>query len=290
MIHDLLLHNGEIRPSDRPCLAPGQVGLLAGWGVFSTLRVAQGVLFEYPRHYARMRRDAKLLHVPFPEDADWLEAELLKLVEANRAQDSTLRVVIVRNRGTIWEGSGVERDFDLVAFTTELNRWEGPVRLGVVPQARHSESRFAGTKVTSWAFNLTMYEEAHERGLDEVVLLNEKEEVSECTSANLFATFGDAIVTPPLSSGCLPGVTRGVILDKISVPGFRIEERILRLEDLERADEVFITSSTRNVLPVTSIEGLTLRTGNRAGEKLRDAFEEYLKKYIAAHLPASIRT
>ena len=71
------------------------------------------------------------------------------------------------------------------------------MRLGVVPQARHAASRFAGTKFTSWAMNLTMYDEAHDRGLDEVVLLNERDEVSECTSANIFIVEGDQVFTPP---------------------------------------------------------------------------------------------
>ena len=69
----------------------------------------------------------------------------------------------------------------------------------------------------SWAFNLNWYREAHDRGFDEVVLLNEREEVAECTSANIFAVFGDQVYTPPLDSGCLPGITREILLSDIRV-------------------------------------------------------------------------
>src|SRR4029077_2890378 len=114
-------------------------------------------------------------------------------------------------------------------------------------------SEFSGAKVLSWAENLTRYERAHEQGFDEVVLLNERDEVAECTSANLFAVQGDTVYTPPLASGCLPGVTRAVLLEEVQVPGLKIQEKVLGLKDLEAADEVFLTSTTREVLPVLSI-------------------------------------
>ena len=103
-----------------------------------------------------------------------------------------------------------ERAFDIVAFTAPLNNWGDAVKLGIVPQARHAASEFAGTKYLSWSENLTRYERAHEQGFDEVVLLNERGEVAECTSANIFMVQGENVFTPPLSSGCLPGVTRAL--------------------------------------------------------------------------------
>ena len=68
-MHRFLLHNGDIRDTSENLVSPGQVGLLNGWGVFSTLRVKDGVLFAWERHYARMRKDAELMHIPFPADA-----------------------------------------------------------------------------------------------------------------------------------------------------------------------------------------------------------------------------
>ncbi len=275
MIHPQILVSGEIRPADELLFRAGQVGLFAGWGVFSTLRVMDGVLFAFERHWARMQRDADLLRVPFPWAPDELEGLLLRLVEANRAFDAALRVLVMRNRGTVWEGPGLARDFELVAFTAPLPRWGNPVRLGLVPEARHAGCRFAGTKSASWAMNLVWHEEAHVQGLDEVILLNERGEVSECTSANLFATFGGEAATPPLSSGCLPGITRELLLESVRVPGIRITERTLSLEDLEKADGLFITSTTRNLLPVASVEGLSIRTEWETARRLAEAFSEY---------------
>lgn len=282
-MHRHILHNDTIRDASEPCLSPGQVGLLAGWGVFSTIRVCRGVLFAFERHYARMKRDAVNLRVPFPGNASWLEDRLLRLVAANHAQDATLRVAVVRNKGGIWQGP-VEREFDLIALTTDLTDWGESVSLGMIRQARHGQSRFRGTKVLSWAFNLTWYEEAHERGFDEVVLLDDSDGVSECTSANIFAASGPQVWTPPLSSGCLPGITRELLLEEVRAPGYHLEEKPLTTADLERADEVFITSTTRDLLPVRSIEGLNIRRSGSACADLRRAFRSYLEHYVeAAH-------
>jgi len=280
VIHSLILHNDCIRRADERFLSPGQVGLLNGWGVFSTIKVVDGVLFAFPHHYERMHRDARIMRVPFPWGQDELEERLLSLVEANQDYDSTLRVTVVRNRGTVFEGPGIESEVELFAFTTARNDWGSGVRLGVVRNARHAACEFAGTKITAWSMNLCWYEEAHERGYDEVVLLNEREEVAECTSANLFAVFGNETATPPLSSGCLPGVTRQVLLEEIRHPECRVVERTLRLKDLEEADELFITSSTRDLLPVRELEGLSIRGGDRMRGLLQQAFETYVQNYV----------
>jgi branched-chain amino acid aminotransferase len=278
-MHRFLLHNDEIRDAGDRMVSPGQVGLLNGWGVFSTIRVYDGVMFAWERHWARMQRDARRLRVPFPETGGSLEEKLNRLIDANQAWNSTLRVVVVRNRGGMWEGPAAIRDFDVVAFTAEVNQWGETVRLGMVPNARHAANEFAGVKYLSWSQNLTWYERAHEQGLDEVILLNERGEVAECTSANVFIVEGPYIWTPPLSSGCLPGITRAVLLEEIR--DFPIAEKTILPKDLESADEVFITSTTRELMPVVAIEGLHLRGGRVTLDKLQVAFCKYVQSYLA---------
>lgn len=285
-MHRFLLHNDDVREAGDRIVSPGQIGLLNGWGVFSTLRVYDGVLFQWDRHWARMRRDAQLMRVPFPDEPEWLEQRLLRLVEANRAWNSTLRVVIVRNQGgawgSLWQGpAAYAREFDTIAFTADVNPWGEDVELGVVPNARHAANEFAGTKVLSWSQNLTWNERAHEQGFDEVILLNERGEVSECTSANVFVVEGARVWTPPLASGCLPGVTRALLLEEIRVDGIEIAERILFPADLESADGVFITSTTRELLPVKSVEGLKIQTSRQICDRLQHAFTSHVESYVA---------
>ena len=283
-MHRFLLHNDEIREAGDRIVSPGQVGLLNGWGVFSTIRIYDGILFAWERHWARMQRDASRMRVPFPENAAWLEERLYRLIEANQALNATLRVVVVRNRGGMWEGPAATRAFDAIALTADVNQWGATARLGVIPNGRHAASEFAGTKYLSWSENLARYERAHEQGLDEVILLNERGEVSECTSANVFAVEGNRVWTPPVSSGCLPGVTRALLLEEVRAAGVEIGEKTLFPADLESADEVFIASTTRELMPVVGVEGLKLRGGRRVMDTLQAAFTKYVKTYVAARV------
>jgi branched-chain amino acid aminotransferase len=279
-MHRFQLHNGKILDTHEKSLSAGQVGLMNGWGVFSTLRVADGVLFAFERHWERMQRDAAKVHVPFPQDPAQLKSELLRLVEANSAWNATLRVVVVRNRGGLFEGPDQEREFDVIAFTKDLNPWGSSVRLSVKPHARHAANEFSGCKILSWSHNLTWYEEAQRRGFDEVVLLNERGEVCECTSANVFAATGGQVYTPPLASGCLPGVTRELLLDVARVPGISVVERTLTPADLEGADQVFITSTTRDLLPAVEIEGLNVQNRGMVVHELVKALEDFRHAYV----------
>src|ERR1700722_416178 len=235
-LHGWVLHNGEIKKSSEPSLNPGQIGLLSGWGVFSTLRVADGALFAWERHWARMSRDARLLNVAMPGDPDRVYADLLRLIAANGAANSTMRVVVVRNTGGIWQGSS-NAPSDLIALTAPVKSWGDSVRLCIQPGGRFAASEFTSAKILSWAPNLRWVERAQEQGFDEVILLNEHGRIAECTSANIFAVTGGEIFTPPVSEGCLPGITREVLIEAVRVPGIHIAEKSLTLEDLYNADE-----------------------------------------------------
>ena len=155
MLHRFVLHNDRIREAAEPSLLPGQVGLLSGWGVFSTCTVADGVLFAFERHWARISRDAAAMHVPLPGDSGAVRQKLIELVEANRAFNSTLRLVIVRNGGGMWAGPSNGRASDVIALTADSKEWGSGVKLGIVPHGRHAACEFATTKILSWAMNLT---------------------------------------------------------------------------------------------------------------------------------------
>jgi len=264
-------------------LCAGQVGLLSGWGVFSTLRIVDGVPFAFERHWARMTRDAAALHVELPADREAVRRKLSELIDANGALEATLRLVVVRNHGGLWEGPSSGRPSDLIALTADSKRWGSAVKLAYVPQARHAANAFAGAKVLSWAMNLTWLESVQAQGFDEAILLNERGEVAECTSANIFVARGSEVGTPPLSAGCLPGITREVLLGEIRAPGIRIAERTILPAELESADEVFITSTTRNLLPVVQVGERKVGRNDQARLALDSAFGDFVKRYVAGH-------
>ena len=281
VIHRLVLHNDAIVPGDEAVLRPGQVGVLTGWGVFSTLRVYAGIPFAFERHWERLARDAALLNVAMPPGgAAALRSQLIELARRNRCPEARMRVNVLRSEGGLFAGPGSGRASDVVAFTADLGADPGSVTLALQPHGRDSKSPFAGTKTLSWAHNLTLAENAQRAGFADAVLLNERGEVSECTSANIFAVRGGVTFTPPLASGPLPGVTRAVMLQELEEP---VEERVLHPDDLYAADEVFITSSTRELVPVTRIGERDLRAAAwPVLEQLRSSLRGYVEAYLRA--------
>src|SRR5262249_56809855 len=123
-------------------------------------------------------------------DPEAVRRKLLELVEANRAPNCTLRLVIVRNGGGMWAGPSNGRESDLVALTADSKDWGEGVKLAYVEQARHAACEFAGAKILSWAQNLTWLERAQQRGFDEVILLNERGWGAEGPSAHLSTANG----------------------------------------------------------------------------------------------------
>src|SRR5581483_531378 len=140
-MHRYFLHNEQLEDSSARPLSPAQVGLLSGWGVFSTLHVADGVLFAFERHWERMRRDAVKLRVPFPDDKEKLHASLLRLVQANQAWNASLRVSVIRNQGGFWGGPEGAAS-DIIAFTREIIMWPAEVRLALKHAGRFAQGEF----------------------------------------------------------------------------------------------------------------------------------------------------
>jgi branched-chain amino acid aminotransferase len=158
------------------------------------------------------------------------------------------------------------------------------VHLKYVPNGRHGASPFSGLKITSWAQNLTWNEQAHDDGYDEVLLLNEHGQVSECTSANVFVIKDNTVLTPPVATaGCLPGVTRAILLEEIQVPDLRMSEEAISPQTLEEADGVFISSTTRDILPVLSVDRRPLRQAPEILTRLLEAFRGYRSAYVFEH-------
>lgn len=284
-MHRYVLYNGGIVPADESIFKPGQLGLLSGWGVFSTLRIGRGVAFAMERHWARLCRDAELIHVELPVDLDGVRAGFAELIRHNDAREAVARICVFRSRGGSWEGPGTGASSDWVLLTSQLPPWPESATLDVRANARFAASPFVGAKTLSWSSNLTMYEDARRAGFDEVILLNERGEVAECTSANIFAVRDGITYTPPLHCGLLPGVTREVMLTELrSSP--TVQEKALTVDDLLDADEVFITSSTRDLLPVTRIGKTSLRAGSAwpVMDGIRRELREYIDRYIDARL------
>lgn len=277
----IIIHNQNLIPMAEARLSPQQAGLLLGWGVFSTLRIYRGQPFHFERHWQRMQHDAERLAVPMLYGADQVYRCLLKLIEANQRAEGMARIYFVRNVGGIWSGKNPPAVTDLLIFTQPMVAWPPSYRLRLQPMAVFSAGVYAGAKMLSWAVNSTFQEKAKADGYDDALLLNERGEIAECTSANFFLVRTGRVLTPPLSSGCLPGVTRDVVMEIVPRLGLPFAEQNLTVPDLHDADEVFISSSTREVGGVAAIgDEMKFAAPGPVTEKLENAFQEYVKAWL----------
>jgi len=290
MIHRHIFRNDRLSPREEVRLSPGQAGLLSGWGIFTTVRVFEGIPFAFERHWKRLVRDAERTRCPFRFESEAVRKHLGEVLRANSVKEGCARIYAINNQVGFWRSDEDFPPVDLIIYSADLPSYSERARLGLREQGRHAASPLAGVKVTSWLMNVWSLQEAQREGFDEVVLLNERGEVAECTAANIFCVKNGRMATPPLNSGCLEGVTRGVLLEIGADAGVPVEERKLFPEDLYAADEVFISSTNRNLLPVTEIAGRKIGSGaTPIADKLEGVFEGFVRKYIDSHAAAAGR-
>lgn len=290
MLHRFVFHNDRLQPMEEVRLSPGQAGLLSGWGLFTTLHIFDGEPFAFERHWKRLERDAARTHCPFPFEAERVRGYLHEVIRANHVKEGCARIYVIYNQVGHWRSDEILPKADLLLYSTDLPAYREPARLALREHGRHAASPLAGVKVTSWLNNVWNLYEAQQGGFDEAVLLNERGEVAECTAANIFCVRGGRVQTPPLASGCLEGITRSVLLEIGPRAGVACEEKTLRPEDLFSAEEVFISSTNRNLLGVGEIAGHHF-TGapGPVTRKLDEAFSACIKEYLARRAAAAKR-
>jgi branched-chain amino acid aminotransferase len=275
-------------PIEQVRLSPGQAGLFNGWGLFTTMRVVEWIPFAFERHWKRLEHDAQLTRCPFLFEEEVVRSQIGEVIRANQVREGCARIYAIYNQVGFWRSDESFPKVDLFLCSADLPSYREVARLTLREQGRHAASPLAGVKVTSWLNNVWNLHEAQQAGFDEVVLLNERGEVSECTAANIFCVRGGRVTTPPLVSGCLEGVTRSVLLEIGGGAGAPVEERTLLPEDLYSAEEVFISSTNRNVIPVNEVNGHKIAAApGPIVQKLEKAFEKYIRDYVDAHTSAS---
>lgn len=245
--------NGALYGTDEARVSPLDHGLVVGDGAFETMKVIGGVPFALTRHLRRLARSLAGLGIAVPDETA-LRDGISEVIEANGAGTGRLRLTVTSGAGPLGSGRG-DAVPTVTLITGPATVWPPTERVAVCPWARNERSPLAGLKTTSYAENVVALAWAQERGCGEALFANTAGWLCEGTGTNVFVAFGDRLVTPPLSSGCLAGVTRDLVLELGAA-----EEDDVAMDRLASADEVFVTSSTRDVHPVESVDGRALPT------------------------------
>jgi branched-chain amino acid aminotransferase len=248
-------------------------GVTVGDGVFETMKVVHGRPFALRRHLDRMERSAAGLGLPL-DRAAVIEAIDAVLHDAGASEGLRLRVTLTGGPSPLGSDRGTGPT-TLLAAVAPAGRWPASTDLAVVPWVRNERSAVAGLKTTSYAENVVALHVAHDRGAGEALFANTVGNICEGTGSHVFLGIGGRLVTPPLSAGPLPGVTRDLVLEWVR----GIDEVDVPLAELGSVDEAFITSSTRDVQPVRAIDGRVL-PGGAPGPLTRHAMEVWAVRSV----------
>lgn len=226
-------------------------GLTVGDGVFETLRVYRGAPFALRRHLDRLERSAAGLGIDAPDRAV-VTAAVTEVLAAAGLAEARLRITLTGGPGPLGSGRG-GRGTTLVVAAGHLDPPAATADVVLVPWTRNERGALSGLKTTSYGENVVALAHAARTGGSEAIFANTAGALCEGTGSNVVVARGGRLLTPPLASGCLAGVTRALVLEVCDV-----EEVDLRVDALATADEAFLTSTTREVQPIARVDGVPL--------------------------------
>ena len=260
--------NGRISGERDAVVSVFDHGFLYGEGVYETLRTYNRRVFQYARHVRRLRRSAEMiaLDVPFTDEA--LATEIDKTMSAAAFEgEAYVRVLLTRGVGALtYDPQATPSPTVVVIVKPQVDpapeTYTSGVRVVIVDIIRnHPQSVSPLIKSNNLMNSALAMQDALRRGAFEGVMRNYRGELTECTTANLFVVRDGLALTPPLEAGLLPGITRELIFEIGRTIGTDIREAILHDDDLYGADEAFLTSTTREAVPIVEVDGRKIGTG-----------------------------
>ncbi len=264
--------DGRLVDPTGPALSALDHAVTVGDGVFETAKIVDGHPFALSRHHRRLERSAAGLGLP-PVDLAFVDKGVAAVLDGDPIPFGRLRYSVTGGVGPL----GSDRaDAELTYIVLAAPQTPPPDSgaLTVVPWTRNERSAVAGLKTTSYAENVVALARAKQAGAVEAVFANTRGELCECTGSNVFVVVDGVVLTPPSDSGLLPGITRELVLEWGRAAGVDIREEPLPLEVLASADEVFITSSTKDVLPVHAVDDRAMPAEHPVTDTLRRLFRE----------------
>ncbi len=256
--------NGQLVPAPQASVNVFDHGLLYGDGIFEGIRSYNGRIFERQAHLKRFFTSAKAITLNLPWTHDQLSAAMDETLEANgflrSDKDAYIRMVATRGVGVLgisprrtWKPSVYIITSTISMYPKELYETGMPVIVSSVTR-NHPNAMPARIKSLNYLNNILAKIEAHQAGVYEAIMLNHMGYVAEATGDNVFIVRNGQLQTPHTASGILEGVTRATILRLAREAGIEVEEKILERMDLYSADEVFLTGTGAEVIPVCTID------------------------------------
>ena len=287
---ELVYLNGSLVPRSEAKISAFDHGFLYGYGLFETMRAYSGKIFLLDRHIKRLSESARMIGMEGAlTDVDLAQA-CIDTLKANDLKEARLRMTVTRGDAGPFpgrkQGAAVIVLITATAYTLlPAETYESGYR-ALISSFRHgSQSLLSRLKSTSYLLSVLARKEAEAAGMDEALLLNEHGMVAEGSISNVFFAARGDLVTPPLESGILPGITREVVLELAAGSKIRAVEADIKVLDISRFDEAFLTNSVLEIMPLVAIRdraGKTATLGSgRPGEvtkRLMNAYREMVAR------------
>ncbi len=271
----ILWWNDQLLPLDQARLSPMDHGFLVGDGVFETLLARRGKAYAVTRHWQRLGRSCAAMKLETPP-LDLIRNAIDEVLRANQVGDGRIRLTVTSGVGPAGSDRGGQGQSLCITATTAKD-WPAAEQLELSPWPKFSAGAMTGVKSTSYAENVLALAHAKKTGGGECLFANEKGELCEGTGSNIFIVRQGRLETPPLASGCLAGVTRALVLETAARLGIEAIEATHPIGILtpDQVDEVFLTSTTRDIHPVARIGSQQWPAPGPVTSRLRTAFLEW---------------
>lgn len=250
----LIYHNNHIVDASEARVDATLAGLLYGWGVFTTMRIYDGRVFAFNRHWERLARHAEKARVSLPLTFEGMQQAIEELLHSNQVTNGRARITVLKGEAGGWYVEKRNTSEILIFTASEPVAKSREVNLTLSPYRLLSSNPLAGVKRTSMLEHLLALEEARSRNFDDAVLLNERGEMVSTATGNLFWVEGSELLTPSLATGCIAGITRAFVLEIARRVNIHISEGSFPITRLLDASEVFVTSTARGIAPVKSYD------------------------------------
>lgn len=259
-------------------------GFLYGDSVYEVMRTSAGVPVDLAAHLTRLRRSATALALEIPSD-DELAAATHAALKVAGNPESYIRIIVTRGSGEIGLSTELARDRKTIVIVRPLKlppkeKYERGIGLQIVTVQRTSPRAVdPGVKSGNYLNNILALAEARRAGADEALMCDSQGRIAEGASSNVFVVRDGALVTPGVEIGLLPGITRMRVIELARGAGLEVTEGELVPEQVRSADEVFITSSIRGVLPVAQVDGAAIAGGapGPITTRIMDLYGGYLR-------------
>lgn len=248
----IVIVNGALVSLNKPQVLVNDRGLLLGDGIFETLYYDGQHLECYEAHWHRLQKGLSIFQIPFKLSDTTVQQQILDLLAANnlRQQTASVRITITRGIGDRGLSIPVHQSPSWFIQVAPYQRVSSLLTLDVSIYCHPGKNALSSIKHLGYQLSILGRLEAQQKQIDDVIFVNSADEVVCSTAANIFAVIDNVIVTPPLTSGCLPGIKRGQIIQHKNV----IIRPILRQELLEKAELIFLTNSLIGIQSVKKLE------------------------------------